>query len=508
MNDMLSISRPLLEDQAPSCAWLLDSARTILWVSLPEVEVILDAFRAEPTPETFLRAEEALQRELANIGAHLLASVVGSLHRDPRFVAEGLATARATQSQKLRNRGLRTTPVRFLGGVEIPFTTPYLSRDLEGRPGPRRGVGRRGKAGEGCYPVLEALGIHENATPALTSAVARECVRCVSFEEASEALRERGIEMDAKTARSVALSFGERALRERQARQRTAREGMTFSDEFAGERIVISTDGGRLRTREGGRSGRRGKKGRRRYRTPWREPKIVVAYVIDSRGRKKRGTRPIYDGTLEDADAAFDLLTAELLLRGAAKAKEIIVTGDGAVWIWNRVDTLARALGFPPEKIVRVADFYHAVEHLTAIANLRPSWPEGNRKRWVSTMRRRLKRGKIDLVIKECRPLCRGRNARRIAKEVAYFEERRDFMRYDEYQKRGIPLGSGAVESAVRRVVNLRLKGPAIFWSRSSAEAMLHLRAYLKAGRWEEVVHRVMHRSPDGRAREPRKAVA
>jgi len=40
------------------------------------------------------------------------------------------------------------------------------------------------------------------------------------------------------------------------------------------------------------------------------------------------------------------------------------------------------------------------------------------------------------------------------------------------------------MESTVRRVVNLRLKGPTIFWCRASAEAILLLRSYYKAGRW------------------------
>jgi len=47
-----------------------------------------------------------------------------------------------------------------------------------------------------------------------------------------------------------------------------------------------------------------------------------------------------------------------------------------------------------------------------------------------------------------------------------------------------LPLGSGAVESAIRRVVNLRLKGPCIFWHRENANKMLMLRSFYKAGRW------------------------
>lgn len=57
-------------------------------------------------------------------------------------------------------------------------------------------------------------------------------------------------------------------------------------------------------------------------------------------------------------------------------------------------------------------------------------------------------------------------------------------MKYDLNNELGLPIGSGGIESAVRRVVNLRLKGPSIYWKRENAEAMLFLRSYYKAGRW------------------------
>jgi hypothetical protein len=110
----------------------------------------------------------------------------------------------------------------------------------------------------------------------------------------------------------------------------------------------------------------------------------------------------------------------------------------------------------------------------------------------VRRMRRHLRAGRVDTVIKAIRTLCRGRNAARIGVELAYFVDRRDLMRYDHFRRCGIPMGSGAVESAIRRVVNLRLKGPSIFWRGRNAERMLHLRCYLKAGRWDELMRRVL----------------
>ena len=114
----------------------------------------------------------------------------------------------------------------------------------------------------------------------------------------------------------------------------------------------------------------------------------------------------------------------------------------------------------------------------------------------------------MDEVLKAARPLRRGRNSTQIRTEVAYFEERREFMQYAKFRRRHIPLGSGAVESAVRRVINLRMKGPSIFWRAENAERMLHLRAYYKAGRWDELMLRVMHRSPCGMYSAARGAMA
>ena len=61
-------------------------------------------------------------------------------------------------------------------------------------------------------------------------------------------------------------------------------------------------------------------------------------------------------------------------------------------------------------------------------------------------------------------------------------------MRYKAFQDRGLPIGSGAVESAVRQVVNLRLKSNGMFWLQEHAEYLLHLCAFLRAGRWDDLV--------------------
>jgi hypothetical protein len=65
-------------------------------------------------------------------------------------------------------------------------------------------------------------------------------------------------------------------------------------------------------------------------------------------------------------------------------------------------------------------------------------------------------------------------------------------MQYQELRVRKLPMGSAVVESAIRRVINLKLKSPAKFWLLVNAEATLHLRSYLKAGHWDHLANRTL----------------
>jgi hypothetical protein len=59
-------------------------------------------------------------------------------------------------------------------------------------------------------------------------------------------------------------------------------------------------------------------------------------------------------------------------------------------------------------------------------------------------------------------------------------------LSYVSFRRQGLPLGSGAIESSIRRVINLRLKSNAIFWRQENAEIMLQVRAQVMTDRWDE----------------------
>ena len=146
-----------------------------------------------------------------------------------------------------------------------------------------------------------------------------------------------------------------------------------FEDTVAGRRVVISSDGGRLRLRETKR-GPKTKKGRRRYTGAWREPKVLIVYVVDAEGKREASFAPVIDATLKGPDAVFALLRTYLQRLEITQADQVLFIADGAPWIWKRVPLLVQALGLAAEQVHELLDFYHAVQHLGQVAALRKDW--------------------------------------------------------------------------------------------------------------------------------------
>ena len=73
---------------------------------------------------------------------------------------------------------------------------------------------------------------------------------------------------------------------------------------------------------------------------------------------------------------------------------------------------------------------------------------------------------------------------RPIRTHLNYFLKNRHRFAYTTMVGLGLPQGSGAVESAIRRVINLRIKGASIYWLPESVDAILLLRSFYKSGRW------------------------
>lgn len=338
---------------------------------------------------------------------------------------------------------------------------------------------RKKKRYAGLHAGLVLLGIFERCTPALTSEIGQMVVLLGSFAEAQQILSEQGHRLGEKTLRLIAYRAADRV---RLAQKSTGYLGHS-QESVAGRRVIISSDGGRIRLREKKRGPKTAKR-RNRYKAAWREPTLFIIYVVDETGKQDSSFAPLIDGALQGPDILFVMLANYLQALKIENADQVLFVSDGAPWIWNRLSALCDTLNLDGQNVHCLIDFYHAVEHLNKVASLRKDWSAKIRKQWLNKQRRSLHQGGIDQVIEAIQKLCRGRNSKTIRTQLNYFIKHRLHMNYATIAGKNLPIGSGAIESAIRRVINLRLKGPSLFWCKPNADAMLLLRAFCKSGRW------------------------
>jgi hypothetical protein len=376
--------------------------------------------------------------------------------------------------------------VRLLGGLAITVMTLYCS--------PRGRTGRgRGHEGGGLYPELAAYRISEGSSPNVQAEVGRQ-VALLPIEQARAELARHGLESDEKAVRRIANELGAQMLASRTRDLLRFRRGeLPAGEELEGKRVAAALDGGRVRVRTVIKKVRVGGKIKRRpFKVEWREPKLLILFETDENGRMAKGCRPIIDGTLRGPDALIELLAFHLHRLGAAQATVVTFTADGAPWIWARLDWVVAQVGLEPARVVEVLDWCHAVHHLSLALQASGS-PEEERAARYARLRRSLKKGRSRDVIEELEGLSAGQpEGAAVWREIGYLIRHAGAgrLRYDCFRCRGVPLGSGAIESTIRRVLNLRLKGTSVFWEESNAEAVIQLRAAVLSGRWEERLER------------------
>lgn len=221
----------------------------------------------------------------------------------------------------------------------------------------------------------------------------------------------------------------------------------------------------------------------------WREAGVasVSIYKHGDEGPEKVDTR--YLARMPESGMKTLLAQVADQVTRAKHAREFTgfaVVCDGKDTIWAaaaKLPVLADA--------VWILDFYHASENLMKAATaIFGDGDEANR--WHARLR-----GKLLLdsravenamrTMRRCRHLT-GANtkARKIVDNaIKDFRFHRDRMRYPDFIARGLPIGSGPVESAAKNLVQARMKRSGMRWSREGGQHVLDLRAFLKSNRWE-----------------------
>lgn len=209
---------------------------------------------------------------------------------------------------------------------------------------------------------------------------------------------------------------------------------------------------------------------------------MLPAERIEPSPGRRSVLRRVVVTCLGDADALFARLWSAMCELGWQSAKTtVVIVGDGAAWIWNRASM------FPHR--CEILDFWHAVEHAWEFARLHYGADSKRAATWVHALGARLRAGEVLGVIAQLRAMrCTRPEVRaRRDKLIDYYTTHASRMRYDEYLQRGYGIGSGAVESAHKQVLQTRLRQAGMRWSERGAVHLLALRVLLLNSRWSEL---------------------
>ena len=221
----------------------------------------------------------------------------------------------------------------------------------------------------------------------------------------------------------------------------------------------------------------------------WREASVatVSIYGQGTEGPEKRDTRFLARMPESGMKTLLEQIVDQVVRAQRGRSfREFAVICDGKDTIWSAASSQPVL-----HDAVWILDFYHASENLMKAATA--IFGEGDdATRWHQKLRDKLildSRAVENAMrtMRRCRHLTAANSKERnvLDNAIEYFRFHRDRMRYSDFIARGLPIGSGPVESAAKNIVQARLKRSGMRWSRDGGQHVLDLRTFLKSGRWE-----------------------
>ncbi|MGH8335898.1 MAG: ISKra4 family transposase [Gammaproteobacteria bacterium] len=356
---------------------------------------------------------------------------------------------------------------------------PQRGKDIQTLFGPIR-LGRAyfydPQTGRGRFPLDEALGLVHSFSPALVRLSARAAAQEGYAAASQDLLAQAGVVLEGRQIqRLVNLVAAPVAA---QLAQGPEPGGKTIPI------FYVEVDGTGVPMVAAELAGRAGKQADGSAKT--REAKLGAVFTqtqTDEAGLPVRDhASTTYVGSFEAAGDFGRRVRQEARRRGVGRAEKTVFIGDGAAWIWE----LAR-VNFTGA--ILILDLYHALERLHALCEglygAQHPWAARMAETWTGM----LKDDQVGQVISTARRRLDDLGPQpddTLQKQIAFFENHQDKMRYKTYRQQGLFYGSGVIEGGCKSVIGQRLKESGMFWTETGATSVLNLRIALKSNRWDE----------------------
>jgi hypothetical protein len=244
--------------------------------------------------------------------------------------------------------------------------------------------------------------------------------------------------------------------------------------------IYIETDGAALNTRLKGDDG-----------STWRENKLGEVFTTDdiyywtnAKGKRQHQLlRKEYVSYVGPASEFKKHLLACAIRNGYGRYQETVVLGDGATWIRNMVDEM-----FPDAQ--QILDFYHLCENVNTFARHVFNGSEPKYRPWAREICDSLKASQHTRALREVKAFKDNQIAGCPVNLYAYITNNINNIDYVTYESKGYFIGSGAIESGNKIILQDRLKRAGMRWNIPTAQAMLSLKTKAESGLWYTDVER------------------
>jgi len=331
---------------------------------------------------------------------------------------------------------------------------------------------------ESEIPKDEYIGIDKlpfKQTKAMMAEVSYYAQNQASFASASEMIKKSmGIEIDATTVRKTAEYVGEKVHAADITRSEAAYENIANTEYINSRKgtLYILTDGAMVNTRSEDEKG-----------TTWRENKLVLIFTDRDLLKTKSGSNIIlkkeyaaYIGSSEE----FKKHVFEAAVRnGYGRFEKVVVIGDGATWIRSMCGEL-----FPDA--TQILDKYHLCENIYTYAKSLFNNVVSEYTEWAQTVIDKIQKGRIDEVFDMIEKS--GQSDDNSFNLATYIQNNIDKINYAFYEKQGWFIGSGAIESGNKIVLQRRLKQPGMRWNVNTAQFIVTLRAKVESRLWQSHV--------------------
>jgi len=409
----------------------------------------------------------SVERELQGLGrllwGRVVEEVIGGRAQD-----EGGAPSCTRCGQSMRR--VEAARPRHLQGLVGDYTL-------------RRAYYHCASCGEGQAPLDAALGLGRGTlSPELLRVVCRVGVE-EAFAEAADIVHEAlGVGVSADSAERATERMGAVAEARVQEAVGRVKQGQAAWSAALIEApptngvLAVEVDGVQVHRDDG-----------------WHEMKVVTVAPLGPALHHERASRRThlawgaasYGAGFEEAEDFWYRAYVEAARRGLGTpaVQTVVVLGDGAEWIWHRA---AAFLGAGTHEVVEIVDIYHAYEYLWNVGHALFGAGTAEAMRWVEALTDQLyERGGAPVVAALAASHAPSAEAAEVVRIAhGYFTTQAARMDYPRFVARQFPIGSGAVESTCKSLVEARAKQAGMRWSRAGAQTVLSLRALQRSGCW------------------------